>query len=100
MPATLFNPVDTSDVADYLMACAFDGARGERADIGGPEDLALADYAGQYQHARGLHRKILPMTLSEARARGMGFVVSEGVRGKLTWAGWLSRHYPAAYAAA
>src|SRR5204863_698048 len=38
VPKTVLNPVDTSDVADYLVACAFDGARGERTEIGGPED--------------------------------------------------------------
>ncbi|MCP3474590.1 NAD(P)H-binding protein [Bradyrhizobium sp. CCGUVB1N3] len=94
MPTTVFNPVDTSDVADYVVTCAFDGARGARAEIGGPEGLSLAEFARQYQHARGLHRKILPISLSQARARGMGFVVSQGVRGKLSWADWLRRQYP------
>lgn len=42
VPTTSFNPVDTSDVADYIVTCAFDGTRGERAEIGGPEDLSLA----------------------------------------------------------
>jgi uncharacterized protein YbjT (DUF2867 family) len=94
VPTTIFNPVDTSDVADYVLACAFDGLRGTRADIGGPENLSLVACARQYQAARGLHRKILPMPLSQARARGMGFVVSQGERGKLSWADWLSRRYP------
>ncbi|MCP3404261.1 SDR family oxidoreductase [Bradyrhizobium sp. CCGB01] len=92
MPTTLFNPVDTSDVADHVVTCAFDGQRGERADIGGPEDLDLVTLARQYQDARRLHRKILPVGLSEAKARGMGFVVSRGVRGRLTWADWLQHH--------
>ena len=35
VPTTAFNPVDTSDVADYLVKCAFDGQRGMRAEIGG-----------------------------------------------------------------
>ncbi|MBR0791247.1 NAD(P)H-binding protein [Bradyrhizobium manausense] len=93
MPMTPFNPVDTSDVADHVVACAFDGIRGERAQIGGPEDLSVAVLAGQYRDARGLHRKILPIPMSETRARGMGFVVSQGARGRLAWADWLQRRY-------
>ena len=91
VPTTLFNPVDTTDVADHVVTCAFDGVRGERAEIGGPEDLELVALARQYQDARKLHRKILPFSLSPAKARGMGFVVSHGVRGRLTWAEWLRR---------
>lgn len=96
MPTTRFNPVDTSDVAAYVVDCAFDGQRGERTEIGGPEDLELVALARQYQEARKLHRKILPINLSEAKARGMGFVVSQGVRGRLTWRDWLNRHDPQA----
>ncbi|WLA65632.1 SDR family oxidoreductase [Bradyrhizobium diazoefficiens] len=55
VPTTLFNPVDTSDVADHVVACAFGGMRGERAEIGGPEDLELVSLARRYQDARGLH---------------------------------------------
>jgi len=62
--------------------------------------LDLAALAREYQNARGLHRTILPIDLSEAKARGMGFVVSEGVRGDLTWADWLRRRYPEARSAA
>ena len=93
VPTTSFNPVDTSDVADHVVACAFDDSRGERAEIGGPEDISLAALAGQYRDARGLHRRILPFGLSEAKARGMGFVVSRGVRGRLSWGDWLQYRY-------
>lgn len=92
VPTTLFNPVDTWDVADHVATCAFDGLRGVRAEIGGPEDLDLVTLAHQYQDARRLHRKILPISLSEAKARGMGFVVSQGVRGRLLWTDWLQRN--------
>ncbi|MGT2436678.1 hypothetical protein ACU4GH_13225 [Bradyrhizobium betae] len=100
MPTTPFNPVDTSDVADYVMNCAFDGQRGVRAEIGGPEALDLVAFARQYRDARQLHRKILPIGLSEAKARDMGFVVSQGVRGRLRWTDWLQRNYPAMRSAA
>ena len=100
VPTTLFNPVDTSDVADHVVTCAFDGQRGVRAEIGGPEALDLVAFARQYQDARRLHRKILPIDLSEAKARGMGFVVSQGVRGRLTWPDWLRRNDPGTRSAA
>ncbi|MBB4374791.1 uncharacterized protein YbjT (DUF2867 family) [Bradyrhizobium sp. cir1] len=96
VPTTRFNPVDTSDVANHVVACTVDGMRGERVEIGGPEDLRLVSLARRYQDARGWHQKILPMNLSDARVRGMGFVVSQGVRGQLSWADWLRRNYPAA----
>ncbi|WFU72729.1 hypothetical protein [Bradyrhizobium sp. CB2312] len=94
MPATLLNPVDTSDVAEHVVSCAFDGQYGDRAEIGGPEDLDLVTLARQYQDARRLRRKILPIGLSQTKARGMGFVVSQGVRGRLTWADWLQHDDP------
>jgi uncharacterized protein YbjT (DUF2867 family) len=100
VPKTVFNPVDTSDVADYLVRCAFDGARGERAEIGGPEDLSLVEFARQYQEARGMRRAILPIHLTDKAARGMGFVVSNGVRGMLSWKDWLQRHFAEARQAA
>lgn len=94
VPKTLFDPVDTSDVADHVLTCAFDGQRGVRAEIGGPEALDLATFARQYQDVRRLHRKILPIGLSETKARGMGFVVSQGVRGRVRWEDWLQRNDP------
>ncbi|AWM04286.1 SDR family oxidoreductase [Bradyrhizobium amphicarpaeae] len=94
VPTALFNPVDTSDVADHVLTCAFDGQRGVRAEIGGPEALDLVAFARQYQTARKLHRKILAIGLSEAKAQGMGLVVSEGARGVLRWADWLQRNDP------
>jgi uncharacterized protein YbjT (DUF2867 family) len=93
IPAIPFNPVDTSDVAEYVVNCAFDGMRGERAEIGGPEDLSCVEFGRQYQKARGVHRPILPIKLSGKAARGMGFVVSHGVRGRLAWSDWLGRRF-------
>lgn len=100
VPTTLFDPVATSDVADHVLACAFDGQRGARAEIGGPEALDLVAIVRQYRDARRLHRKILPIGLSEAKARGMGLVVSQGARGRLRWEDWLQRNYPGLRSAA
>ena len=77
-----------------------DGGRGERAEIGGPEDLSLVEFARQYQEARGIRRRIVPVQLSDKAGRGMGFVVSEGVRGKLPWRDWLQRRFAEVRAAA
>ncbi|WP_050628071.1 SDR family oxidoreductase [Bradyrhizobium viridifuturi] len=93
IPRATFNPVDTSDVADYLARCAFDGGRGVRAEIGGPDDLSLVEIARQFQVARGLRRVVLPVPLSDKAARGMGFVVSQGVRGTRSWADWLKQAF-------
>ena len=100
MPTTVFNPVDTSDVANYLVRCAFDGERGERAEIGGPDDLSCVAFARQYLEARGLRRTILPLHLSDATGRGMGFVASRGMRGRLSWRDWLGRRHAENRAAA
>ncbi|MDE2379477.1 NAD(P)H-binding protein [Bradyrhizobium sp.] len=93
VPRTVFNPVDTSDVADYVIRCAFDGEHGDRAEIGGPDELSCVEFARQYLSVRGLRRAVLPIALSDRAARGMGFVVSDGVRGSLCWRDWLRRQY-------
>lgn len=92
VPKAIFNPVDTSDVAAYLVKCAFDGNRGVREEIGGPEDLSCAEFAMVYQAAHGFHRAILPLRMSAKTARGMGFCVAQGYRGALSWSNWLRRH--------
>ena len=93
MPTTVFNPVDTSDVASHLVACAFDGQRGERPEIGGPDDLSCVEFARQYQRARGVRHAILPLPLSERTGRRIGFTASKGVRGTLSWVDWLDRRF-------
>jgi len=91
LPMAPFNPVDTTDVADYLARCVFDGPRGEHAEIGGPDDLGLAELARRYQALRHTNRAIVPLGVSERTARRLGFVVSRGVRGALSWEEWLAR---------
>jgi uncharacterized protein YbjT (DUF2867 family) len=90
VPNAVFNPVDTSDVAAYLMECAFDGNRGMRSEIGGPEDLSCTTVARQYQEHRGMHRPIFAVRVSENTARGMSFAVAKGRRGALRWSEWLT----------
>jgi uncharacterized protein YbjT (DUF2867 family) len=90
LPIARWNPVDTTDVADYLIACLDDEQRGVREAISGPEDLSLVETARQLQQARGLRRPILPLPLPTKMVRNMGFVSAQGRCGKKTWSTWLS----------
>ena len=70
VPKTSFNPVDTSDVADYLATCAMEGPRGVRDEIGGPEDLSPASNSRASISMRGdMHRPILPLLSEKSGAR-------------------------------
>jgi uncharacterized protein YbjT (DUF2867 family) len=89
LPDAPFDPVDTSDVAPYLVECVEDGRRGVREEIGGPDTLRFVEFARQYQDARGFRRPILALHPSAIRARKMGFVLSNGRRGRKTWRTWL-----------
>lgn len=90
LPTARWNPVDTTDVADYLVMCLDDGRRGVREEIGGPEDLSLVETARQLQQARELRRRpILPLPLPTTMVRNMGFVRAQGRRGRKTWSAWL-----------
>jgi hypothetical protein len=84
------NPVDTSDVADYLAECLDDGKLGMRDEIGGPEIKSFAEFGRQFQRARGFRRRIASIRVSEKTALKMGFVKTiNGRRGKKTWEEWL-----------
>ncbi|HEY6516076.1 MAG TPA: NAD(P)H-binding protein [Steroidobacteraceae bacterium] len=92
LPNSRWNPVDTTDVADYLAECLEDGLRGLREEIRGPEDLSVVEMAREFQRSRGLRRPILSIPLGTGMARKMGFVRSEGRRGRKTWSDWLGEH--------
>lgn len=91
LPNAPCNPVDTSDVAQYLVECIDDGGRGMRPEIGGPETLPFAELGRQYQRTRNVHRPLAAIRVSPKFARNMGFVTSAGDRrGSKTWAAWLA----------
>lgn len=93
LPTAPCNPVDTSDVADYVAACLDDGKRGMRDEIGGPDLMSFADFGREFQGAAGFYRPILPVPLSEKMAFKLGFVRTKGgrsQRGKKMWAEWLN----------
>jgi uncharacterized protein YbjT (DUF2867 family) len=92
LPDAPFQPVDTPDVAAYLVECLDDGRRGVREEIGGPEVLSFIEIARQFQQARGLHRPIVRMPVPRATLRGMGMTEAHGRRGAKTWSSWLREH--------
>jgi uncharacterized protein YbjT (DUF2867 family) len=85
-------PADTRDFARYLAECVADGPGADRADFGGPEVLSLGKIVKQYQDARGVHRRIRPVSLPKAATRvADALVCPNGRRGQTTWSMWLSR---------
>jgi uncharacterized protein YbjT (DUF2867 family) len=86
-------PADEGDFAAYVAGCVADGPGGDRQPFGGPDIMSFGEVAGQYQAARGLRRRILPLPLPRAAARAAGdLTCPEGRRGATTWGEWLSRH--------
>jgi uncharacterized protein YbjT (DUF2867 family) len=96
LPNAPCNPVDTSDVAHYLIECMNDGGRGVRPEIGGPETMPFAEFGRQYQRAHNVHRATAAIRVSPKFAGNMGFVTSTGDRrGSKTWMQWLVEQQPA-----
>jgi hypothetical protein len=68
------------------------GPRSRARGFGGPEILTPLQLAQQYQHARGIHRRILRLRLPAAAIRAAGPQTCLGCRhGKTTWAQWLEQ---------
>jgi uncharacterized protein YbjT (DUF2867 family) len=93
LPDVPLNPVDTADVAAYLVECLDDWKCGMREEIGGPETKSFVEFARQYQEATGLKRRILPFRLSAQTALKMGFAEAHGRRGVKTWSVWLGERH-------
>ena len=86
-------PADEGDFAAYVVECVADGPGGDRQPFGGPDIMSFGEFAEQYQAARRLKRRIVPLPLPHAAARAAGALTCpEGRRGATTWAEWLSRH--------
>lgn len=102
LPATLCNPVATSDVADYLTECACDRVQGIQPEIGGPEVMPFSDYGRQLKVARGMRARILSVPIPDRLGAMAGLVRSEEKLGRLRWRDWLKTpsaepsHVPAA----
>ncbi|GLS29683.1 Uncharacterized conserved protein YbjT, contains NAD(P)-binding and DUF2867 domains [Mesorhizobium albiziae] len=95
LPAAPTNPVDTTDVAHYLAECLDDGKRGIRAEIGGPETMSFAEFGRQFKRAKGFHRLVASIPVSEKAGLAMGFVKTDDRKGVKTWNAWLSEQQSA-----
>jgi uncharacterized protein YbjT (DUF2867 family) len=94
LPAKVpMQPGDEGEFAAYMVECVADGPGGDRQPFGGPDIMSFGEIAEQYQAARDLQRRILPLPLPPAAVRAAGdLTCPEGHRGTTTWAEWLSRH--------
>jgi uncharacterized protein YbjT (DUF2867 family) len=91
-----FQPIETGEVADRMVADAAKGPSGRLPDIGGPEVLTFGEIAKGWLQARGKSRPIVNLPLLGGTARGFrkGYnCTPEHADGKVTWAEWLARKY-------
>ncbi|MBI1886078.1 MAG: NAD(P)H-binding protein [Chloroflexi bacterium] len=97
LPADLrFQPVDTGEVAERMVAAAADGPRGRLPDLGGPEVLTLGELARAWLKARGRRAWLIRLPLPGRAAAGFrrgDNCTPEHAEGTITWAQWLSRRY-------
>ena len=90
LPDCVMGPVDTADVASYLIECVDDGRFGLREEIGGPAALPLPELARQYLQARRLNRRVIGFNVAPRTAARLGFAEARGRRGAVSWCDWLA----------
>ena len=90
LPDCVMDPVDTADVASYLIECVDDGRFGLREEIGGPAALPLPELARQYLQARQLNRRVIDFKVTPRMAARLGFAEARGRRGAVSWRDWLA----------
>jgi uncharacterized protein YbjT (DUF2867 family) len=91
-----FQPVDTREVAERLVALALGPPAGRVADLGGPQVLAVEELAGGYLRATGRRRPVVRVNVPGATARGFragGHLCPEHPDGTRTWAEFLAARY-------
>jgi len=93
LPASLpMEPVDTTDFADYLLACVGTGPGGRLADFGGPEVLTFADVIDQWRQIRARRVRTVRVPLPPFATKAVAAMSLTGPgsrRGTVTWADWL-----------
>lgn len=90
LPDAPFQPVDTRDVADHLVASLEGKTRGMLPEIGGPELISYADMARAHLRARGISKRVVDLRIPEGLARQGGMVRAAGIHGVRTWEQWLA----------
>jgi uncharacterized protein YbjT (DUF2867 family) len=91
-----FQPIDTGEVADRMVADVAKGPVGRLPDLGGPEVLIFGDLAKAWLRARGKRRPIVNVPVMGGVARGFkaGYnCTPEHAEGHVTWEEWLARRY-------
>ena len=94
VPRMLSQPIAAVEVAHALVDLVEAGPAGRVDDLAGPEVHQITDLARRVSHARGLHRRVVPVRLpgaAGAAMRGGGLLpVADGPRGNLTFGTWLA----------
>lgn len=93
-----FQPMDVGEVAALLVDAVADGPMGRLPDAGGPEVHTLGQMAKAWRQARGLRKPIVHLPLWGKVAAGYqrGYHTTPNRKvGRITWAEWLQRQYPA-----
>jgi uncharacterized protein YbjT (DUF2867 family) len=91
-----FQPIETGEVADRMVADAAKGPVGRLPDIGGPEVLTFGDMAKAWMKARGTSRPVINVPLMGGVAKGYrkGYnCTPEHADGRMTWGEWLAQRY-------
>ncbi|MDH3675803.1 MAG: NAD(P)H-binding protein [Anaerolineae bacterium] len=91
-----FQSINTSEVAEQLVAAVQAGPAGQLPDIGGPEVLNLEEMARLWLAARGTPRPLVHLPLPGKLAAGFrqGLNTTPHNRGgKITWADWVQTRY-------
>jgi uncharacterized protein YbjT (DUF2867 family) len=91
-----FQPIETDEVADRMVAAAAKGPSGRLQDIGGPEVLTFGEIAKSWLQARGKSRPIVNLPLLGGTARGFREghnCTPDHPDGKVTWEQWLAKRY-------
>ena len=90
-----FQPIDTGEVAERMVAAAANGPSGRLPDLGGPEVHTSGELARAWLKARGRRVALvhLPLPGKAAAAFRRGDLCTPNAEGKVTWADWLARTY-------
>ncbi len=91
-----FQPVDTGEVAERMVAAAAQGPSGRLPDFGGPEAHTSGELARAWLKARGKRAALVHLPLfgkAAAAFRRGDLCTLDHAEGTITWAGWLARTY-------
>jgi uncharacterized protein YbjT (DUF2867 family) len=99
VPSMLSQPIAAAEVADALVERALGQPVGMAAELAGPEPLHMRVMVRRLLQARGSRRVVVPLYLPIGAARAMAtgglLPLTEGPRGRQTYAEWLRQAEPA-----